>query len=182
MLTPSFVKAWHGAERGAFQDNLYEDLMWVHARKAVFLGAGSLGSTEILLRSKKLGLSMSDNVGLNMSGNGDMLAFGYNTNDEVNAIGREYPSPYNPVGPTITGIIDCRNNHKNALDGFVIEEGAVPKALAPLFQTMLERMPGNQYPKGGTLVEKFKQVLAQQGSRFLGPYYKKVRILCTADH
>ena len=165
--------AWHGSKRGAFRDNLYEDLMWVHAKKAVFLGAGSIGTTEILLRSKKLGLSMSDKVGINMSGNGDMLAFGYNTNEEVNAIGRAYPSPYRPVGPTISGVIDCRPNYESALDGFVIEEGAVPKALAPLFQTMLELMPGNQYPKGQTLYEKVKHVLAQQGSRFLGPYYKK---------
>jgi choline dehydrogenase-like flavoprotein len=164
--------AWHGSERSAFRDNLYEDLMWVHARKCVFLGAGSIGTTEILLRSKKLGLTMSDKVGLHMSGNGDILAFGYNTDTEVNAIGRQYPSPYKPVGPTITGVIDCRDQD-NPLDGFVIEEGAVPKALAPLFQTMLEMMPGNQVPQGEGLVEKVKHVLAQQGSRFLGPYFSK---------
>jgi len=164
--------AWHGSERGAFKDNLYEDLMWVHAKKCVFLGAGSIGTTEILLRSKKLGLSMSNKVGQNMSGNGDILAFGYNTDTEVNAIGRQYPSPYKPVGPTITGVINCRDQD-DPLDGFVIEEGAVPKALAPLFQAMLELMPGNQVPKGEGLVEKVKEVLAQQGSRFLGPYFSK---------
>ncbi|KAH7393666.1 hypothetical protein BKA64DRAFT_578312 [Cadophora sp. MPI-SDFR-AT-0126] len=165
--------AWHGSSRGAFQERLYEDLMWVHARKCVFLGAGSIGTTEILLRSKKLGLSMSDKVGTGMSGNGDILAFGYNTDTEVNAIGRQYPSPYKPVGPTISGIIDCRDDVDNPLDGFVIQEGAVPKALAPLFQTMLEMMPGNQIPTGQTLLEKVKHSVAQQGSRFLGPYYAK---------
>jgi choline dehydrogenase-like flavoprotein len=165
--------AWHGSKRGAFQNNLYEDLMWVHARKCVFLGAGSIGTTEILLRSKNLGLPMSDKVGQGMSGNGDILAFGYNTDDEVNAIGREDLSPYNPIGPTITGVIDNREGHENPLDGFVIEEGAIPHALAPLFQTMLELMPGNQYPKGDGLFGKVKHALAQQGSRFLGPYFKK---------
>ena len=50
--------------------------MWVHAKKMVFLGAGALGSTEILLRSKKMGLKMSNNIGQNLSGNGDLLAFG----------------------------------------------------------------------------------------------------------
>ncbi|XMA12769.1 hypothetical protein WAI453_005560 [Rhynchosporium graminicola] len=165
--------AWHGSCRGAFQERLYEDLMWVHAKKCVFLGAGSIGTTEILLRSKKLGLSMSDKVGTGMSGNGDILAFGYNTDTEVNAIGRQYPSPYKPVGPTISGIIDCRDDHDNPLDGFVIQEGAIPKALAPLFQTMLEMMPGNQIPIGQTLLEKVKHSIAQQGSRFLGPYYSK---------
>jgi hypothetical protein len=49
--------------------------MWVYARKAVFLGAGALGTTEILLRSKALGLSMSDCIGRGLSGNGDLLAF-----------------------------------------------------------------------------------------------------------
>ncbi|TVY17726.1 Cholesterol oxidase [Lachnellula arida] len=165
--------AWHGSKRGAFPTNLYEDLMWVHAKKCVFLGAGSIGTTEILLRSKNLGLPMSDRVGQGMSGNGDILAFGYNTDDEVNAIGREGASPYHPVGPTITGIIDNREDHENALDGYVIEEGAIPQALAELFQTMLELMPGNQYPKGHSLFGKVKHALAQQGSRFLGPYYKK---------
>jgi hypothetical protein len=68
--------AWHGRNRGHFSSNIRGDLMWVHAKKAVFLGAGSIGTTEILLRSKEMGLSMSDQVGTGMSGNGDMLAFG----------------------------------------------------------------------------------------------------------
>jgi hypothetical protein len=68
--------AWHGRNRGAFKANLHGDLMWVHAKEAVFFGAGSIGTTEILLRSKAMGLGMSDQVGLNMSGNGDILAFG----------------------------------------------------------------------------------------------------------
>lgn len=51
--------------------------MWVHAKKFMFLGAGSLGTTEILLRSKEAGLKMSERVGSKMSGNGDILAFGY---------------------------------------------------------------------------------------------------------
>ena len=51
--------------------------MWVHAKKFVFLGAGSLGTTEILLRSKEAGLEVSERVGTEMSGNGDILAFGW---------------------------------------------------------------------------------------------------------
>lgn len=69
--------AWHGRNRGKFGANLHGDLMWVHAKKAVIFGAGAVGTTEILLRSKELGLSMSHHVGQSMSGNGDMLAFGY---------------------------------------------------------------------------------------------------------
>ncbi len=68
--------AWHGRNRGHFKANLHGDLMWVHAKEAVFLGAGAIGTTEILLRSKAMGLPMSGQVGQNMSGNGDILAFG----------------------------------------------------------------------------------------------------------
>jgi hypothetical protein len=182
--------AWHGRNRGHFKANLHGDLMWVRAKKAVFLGAGTIGTTEILLRSKAMGLSMSSQVGTNMSGNGDILAFGwvwtrtdcdrrheltggrYNTDENANAVGRAFPSPYNPVGPTINGVIDCREQD-NPLDGFVIEEGAVPEALAYLLQTMLDLMPGSQAPKNDTIVEKTQAALARYGSRFLGPYFKK---------
>lgn len=71
--------AWHGSRRGAFKNHIYEDLMWVRARKCVFLGAGSLGTTEILLRSKEVGLKVSETIGTGMSGNGDILAFGYDS-------------------------------------------------------------------------------------------------------
>lgn len=50
--------------------------MWVKAKKAVFLGAGTLGTGEILLRSQQMGMPLSKNVGNGMSGNGDILAFG----------------------------------------------------------------------------------------------------------
>jgi len=96
----------------------------------------------------------------------------YNTDENANAIGRENPSPYNPIGPTITSVIDCREGNDNPLDGFVIEEGAIPHALAPLFQAMLDLMPGKKEPKDETLVERTQAALARYGSRFLGPYFK----------
>jgi hypothetical protein len=67
--------AWHSCKREKFK-TFYDDLMWVHAKKLVFFGAGSIGTTEILLRSKQMGLDMSDDLGTEMSGNGDMLGFG----------------------------------------------------------------------------------------------------------
>ena len=124
--------AWHGNKRPEFEDNFQHDLMWVHAEKFVFLGAGTLGTTEIMLRSRQLGLPMSDQVGTNMSGNGDILAFGYNMDQHVNSIGREHPFPGCPIGPTVNGVIDCRGTSE-VLDGFVIEEGAIPESLAPMF-------------------------------------------------
>ena len=51
--------AWHGSKRGAFKENIYEDLMWVRAKKCVFLRAGSIGTTEILTRSEKFDADIS---------------------------------------------------------------------------------------------------------------------------
>jgi cholesterol oxidase len=98
----------------------------------VVLAAGTLGSTEILLRSKASGLPLSDKLGHGFTGNGDVLAFGYNNDQEINGVGfgQQSPQGREPVGPTITGIIDARE--KTDLDsGMVIEEGAVPGALGP---------------------------------------------------
>ncbi|CAK7267297.1 hypothetical protein SEPCBS119000_002470 [Sporothrix epigloea] len=161
--------AWHGCKRGYFRDNIHQDLMWVHAREAVFLGAGAIGTTEILLRSKALGaLTLSDRVGQNMSGNGDVLAFGYNTAYETNAVGREHPSPYQPVGPTITGIIDNRLGHESPLDGYVIEEGVVPHALAAFVQATLGVLPESEALQRKGIANRAKVLLARWGSRLLG--------------
>ena len=43
----------------------------------VVLAAGTLGSTEILLRSREQGLALSDRLGQRFSANGDIIAFGY---------------------------------------------------------------------------------------------------------
>ncbi len=97
----------------------------------LILSAGTLGSTEILLRSRARGLSLSDKLGHGFTGNGDVLAFGYNNDEEINGVGWGHLSPTGrtSVGPCITGIIDARE--KADLDaGMVIEEGSIPGALA----------------------------------------------------
>ncbi|KAK2756567.1 hypothetical protein FQN54_005460 [Arachnomyces sp. PD_36] len=170
--------AWHGSGRAKFKDNFHSDLMWVHAKKFVFLGAGSLGTTEILLRSKALGLNMSDKVGKDMSGNGDILAFGYNTNFNVNAIGKENPDPANPVGPAITGVIDCRDQ-PNPLDGFILQEGSVPEAMAPVLQGILAATPGKVYPGNTGILDRIQKFLAATKSFLLGPYTPHGSMECT---
>lgn len=47
--------------------------------KVLILASGTLGSTEIMLRSKAKGLVCSNKLGQHFSGNGDQLAFGYNS-------------------------------------------------------------------------------------------------------
>ena len=95
----------------------------------VFLSAGTLGSTEILLRSRRrFGLSFSPALGTRFSGNGDMIAFGYNTPDRVNGFGYGEVLPRNAsVGPTIAATIDDGTGANHT--GAVIQEGAIPGAL-----------------------------------------------------
>ena len=88
-------------------------------------------------------------------------------------MGKACPSPSRPIGPCITGIIDNREGHDNPLDGYVIEEGSIPSALAPFLQAMLELLPGSIEPTGEGLIGKVKANLARAGSAFLGPYYRK---------
>ena len=109
----------------------------------VILAAGSLGSTEILLRSKAQGLSLSNKLGVNFSGNGDVWGFGYNNDQPINGVGygHRFPEDMKKVGPTITGIIDAR--HKPRLeDGMVIEDGALPGSLAGILPLALDIASG----------------------------------------
>lgn len=99
----------------------------------VILSAGTLGSSEILLRSKQDGLPLSDQVGARFSGNGDVLAFAFDCDRPIHGIGfgTHQPGELPPVGPCITGIIDLRHT-EDVEQGFVIEEGSIPGALAPI--------------------------------------------------
>ncbi|KAL4940401.1 hypothetical protein BDV06DRAFT_20342 [Aspergillus oleicola] len=117
-----------------------EQLLWVKAKEFCFLGAGSLGTTEILLRSKKYGLEASPMLGRNMSGNGDFLAFGYNGTKDINGLAGSN-NVIRP-GPTITSMIDLRRekgrkSDQNPLAGYVIEDGAIPAPFAPIIQALL---------------------------------------------
>ncbi len=103
----------------------------------VILAAGTLGSTEILHRSQSNGLQVSTQIGKRFTGNGDVLAFGYNNETRINGIGFGHPPPKgrDPVGPCIAGLIDMRNSAR-VDDGLVIEEGTIPSGLAPLLPTI----------------------------------------------
>ena len=105
--------------------------------EVVVLAAGTLGSTEILLRSRAEGLAVSDQVGERFTGNGDVLAFAFNNDVPVNGVGVGAPpvADIDPVGPCISGLIDLRDTAKLE-DGMVIEEGSLPSALAPILPAL----------------------------------------------
>jgi cholesterol oxidase len=104
----------------------------------VFLGAGALGSTEILLRSRARGLALSDRLGHGFTGNGDVLAFAYNGDPEVHPVGfaARPPADERRVGPCITGLVDLRAT-PDFERGMVIEDGSFPAALAPALPALM---------------------------------------------
>ena len=142
----------------------------------VVLGAGALGSTEILLRSAQHGLSLSTKIGERFTGNGDVLAFGYNTGQVINGVGfgHHAPGEVPPVGPCITGIIDMR--HQPVLtDGMVAEEGSPPGALGlflPGSFAAAAEVAGTAEPVALTerIQEKERELLAD----YQGPYHGPV--------
>ncbi|TPJ52335.1 alkaline phosphatase D family protein [Mesorhizobium sp. B2-6-4] len=105
------------------------EVLKVRARKVV-LAAGTLGSTEIMLRSRNIGLQVSGGqLGKRCSTNGDMLVADYGTMASVNTVANDAIQPSKrAIGPTITGIIDLRETA-----GVLIEEMSVPAGLRIAF-------------------------------------------------
>jgi len=108
------------------------------AAEIVILAAGTLGSTEILLRSARNGLKLSNQVGNHFSANGDTIGFAYNTDHEVNGIGLGAVTPNGKpaVGPCSTVMMDARGGVEIG-NGMVMEDGAVPGALASVLAPLL---------------------------------------------
>jgi cholesterol oxidase len=97
----------------------------------VVLAAGTLGSTEILLRSREKGLALSDRLGERFSANGDIIAFGFGAKVPVDAIGVGHPARVEmaPIGASVSGQIEI-NDPDVLNNGLCIQEGAIPSALA----------------------------------------------------
>ncbi|MES3015771.1 MAG: GMC oxidoreductase, partial [Pseudomonadota bacterium] len=113
----------------------------LHTRRVV-LAAGSFGSTEILMRSRRGELRFSPKLGQRFSTNGDMLSVVHDVAQRAHcAAGGPAVTPagatgpiVDPVGPTITGMVDLRGDPQTPLiGGLVIQDLAVPAALRRLF-------------------------------------------------
>ena len=91
--------------------------------KIIILAAGSLGSTEILLRSHKL--KLSSHLGHNFSTNGDIFGIINPTKDIVDAT----------RGPTITSIARFIDNSNSDTPRFYsIEDIGIPRMFAEVFE------------------------------------------------
>ncbi|NIF78965.1 glucose-methanol-choline oxidoreductase [Paraburkholderia sp. Cy-641] len=142
----------------------------------VIVAAGTIGSSALLLRSRKEGLSTSDMLGRRFTGNGDVLAFAYNTRDTINGVGwgEHAPGEIPVVGPTITGLIDVRQNGPDAKDGYVIEEGSLAGPVGEALVGMLGSVaPLEGVDPGGppTLRERLAYDARAIESLIRGPYH-----------
>jgi len=155
------------------RDKFNAPLLFVRASK-VILGAGSLGSTEILLRSKEKGLSVSDRLGERFTGNGDVLGFAYNCEEKINGIGlgdHVGDKSFEAVGPCITSIIDMRGKPKLE-DGITFEEGSIPAPLASAINVSLlglSKTGGEDTDSG--LGDWMKEKKNEAESLIRGPYH-----------
>jgi len=145
--------------------------------KIVMVSAGTLGSNEIMLRSKSKGLPLSDLVGKRFSGNGDILGFGYDCDRTINGIGfgNRKPGEMNPVGPCITGIIDLRHGD-DWQQRMVIEEGSIPGALGPLMPPLLAAAAGliGDNTDSGVL-DTLREHARSAESLLRGPYHGAIK-------
>lgn len=92
----------------------------------------------------------------------------YNTDYEANCLAHPYPAPDRPVGPCITSVLDLRDK-PNPLQGFVVEDCAVPLALGPFMIPILEYLPDPIRPSYNAARAAAKNA-ARLGSKLLGPY------------
>ena len=106
----------------------------------VVLGAGSMGSTEILLRSQRAGLPLGKNVGKKFSANADLMAMSYAGQTRTDVLGYgAAPGGVRegwPVGTTISSYGDYRRGQARSGAGlqerFLPLQGAIPTALQAL--------------------------------------------------
>lgn len=138
------------------------EIFYLKARH-VILAAGSLGSTEILARTKQLEtLTLSKKVGKSFSTNGDAIGFSFGHKHKVNGVGRGdvlAEPDEQACGPTITAwaridIPATKHCFKQRYpkQTVVLEDGAVPYGLSQVFTEVmptlaqLQRLGSNQLP------------------------------------
>ena len=119
-----------GADRGTVSDVTIE-------APVVVLAAGTLGSTEILLRSREAGLAVSDKLGQRFSANGDIIAFGYGAKPTVNAVGIGYPPKVADleVGAAVSGQLEYYDA-ETLTNEVRVQEGALPSAFASVLPVL----------------------------------------------
>jgi cholesterol oxidase len=143
----------------------------------VVLAAGSLGSTEILLRCGQNGLPLSAALGSHFSATGDMVGFAYNADQIIRGVGLGDGSLEEAasVGPCSSGIIDARKD-RDLNDGMIMVDGAIPGAASAFLPSLLAataRLTGVDSDAG--LLDRIKEKTREVQSKLLGAYVGAIR-------
>ncbi|MBM3739529.1 MAG: GMC family oxidoreductase [Acidobacteria bacterium] len=123
----------------------------------VILSAGSINSTEILMRSHNLhGLSVSPMLGTRFGGNGDFFGLAYNSDFNLESLGfgTKIPNPNakGGPGPTITAAI--RYNPKAPTGNrFTIEDLSFPSAFVQAAQLAFTALRAEDTDSGDEVAE-----------------------------
>ncbi|MBM3814564.1 MAG: GMC family oxidoreductase [Acidimicrobiia bacterium] len=123
----------------------------------VILAAGSINSTEILLRSSQLhGLSVSAAIGTRFGGNGDFFGLAYNGDNRTQVLGfgnhPNSPGAKMPPGPTIVAAIRY-NQDGPAGKRFTIEDLTFAKAYVRGAQVAFASLRGEDTDAGDEAAE-----------------------------
>ena len=120
--------------------------------REVILSAGSLNSTELLLRSEMHGLSVSPALGTKFGGNGDFFGLAYNGAPQTNVLG--YPSGRGPSagdspapGPNIVGVIRYNSSRPQA-ERITIEDFSFPVAYVDAAKALFAGIRGQDTTAG----------------------------------
>ncbi len=142
---------------GRYVERVGKEKKFAIDAKNVILSAGSVNSTEILLRSEMHGLKVSPALGTRFSGNGNFFGLAYNSDSATNVLGYgtervprdgEAPAP----GPTIVSAI--RYTNLPAPDRFAIEDLTFPSAVVGAAGTFFTGLIGEDSDTGDEAAER----------------------------
>ncbi|MGH2943817.1 MAG: GMC oxidoreductase, partial [Solirubrobacteraceae bacterium] len=117
----------------------------VIAARRVVLAAGSLGSTAILLRSRRAGLRLSDRLGDGFSGNGDAFGVAYNTDRVTDAQGFGTGGGERArlrAGPSITSMMRFGAEQPDLSRRFTVQDLTPPRALVDVLRRGFAALAG----------------------------------------
>ncbi|MCP5109864.1 MAG: hypothetical protein GY953_03420, partial [bacterium] len=127
----------------------------------VILAAGSINSTEILMRSEDRDLSVSPAVGTRFGGNGDFFGLAYNGDHRADVLGfgndLNAPGAKMPPGPTIVGVL--RYNGGMQIDKrFTIEDLSFPGAYVDAARAAFALFRGQDTDAGDEAEERQRKL------------------------
>lgn len=121
--------------RRVHDDGEEPDLRQVRAQY-VILSGGSLGSTELLLRSKAAGLALSHTIGTRFSANGNFFGAAYNSDHLTNVLGfgnHDDERAAIKTGPAIVSAIRYDSTAPFA-ERMVVEDLVIPRAFVDVLR------------------------------------------------